>query len=479
MHVMVGAPDRDALDARLEMVRGATPLEMFRVYGPGAVAEKIFSSDPYLETDGIMLTTPGVALLAGSALSFRRRTETRGVLLGVDNNQAPVIFDIFDDRAPSYNMIILGITGSGKTFASLLLMLRHLLIGVRLVIVDPQGNVDLSFLGDDVSHRAVMGTAEAAINLLDIAHEEIGNQVEYVLAMLRMLGVHNDQGWERAVLDQALMALYEPLWGKDEDEEPESPILPDLHAQLESMSQEHSLADVRETAGRLAFNLRPYVRGSRADLFGHPTNVDFTLEHPVNVFDVSRLPQQEMGGSLRAAMLAILVANINQAIRKRRRAGDTAPISLFVDEMGILMRDPVIAAYISNEYKTARARLVGMIVADQDLHSLLGPQDERGLHHGVPMLANAANVLIFNQKGSERKRIETYFPSLPPAIVDALPTLARGTCVAQLPDDLLALNVIPSRLDRVLLSSRLQDRKRAGEIIEEMTQEFLGANDND
>ena len=49
--------------------------------------------------------------------------------------------------------------------------------------------------------------------------------------------------------------------------------------------------------------------------------------------------------------------------------------------------------------------------------------------------------------------------------------------MAQLPDDLLALNVIPSRLDRVLLSSRLQDRERAGEIIKEMTEEFLGAND--
>ena len=475
LHVMVGAPDRERLETRLEMVRGATPLEMYRVYGPGSVAERLFSADPYQETDGTMLTTPGVAMLAGSALSYRRRTETRGVLLGVDRNQAPVILDIFDDRAPSYNMVILGITGSGKTFAALLLMLRHLLLGTRLVIIDPQGNVDLSFLGSDVAHKAVLGTSEATINLLDIAHQELGSQVEYVLAMLRMLGVHANQGWERAVLDTALMALYEPIW---KDDVRENPTLPDLHAKLESMAQEHETKSVRETAGRLAFNLGPYVSGSRADLFGHGTNVDFSLEHPVNVFDVSRLPQQEMGGSLRAALLAILVANVNQAIRVRRRKGDTAPILFFVDEMGILMRDPVIAAYISTEYKTARARLVGMIVADQDLHSLLGPADERGLHHGVPMLANAANTLIFHQKDSERERVETYFPALPDPIVEALPQLSRGTCVAQLPDDLLVVNVIPSRLDRVLLSSRLQDRERAGQIIQEMTAEFLiGEND--
>ena len=474
LHVMVGAPDKASLEARLEMVHGATPLEMYRVYGSGDMAKKLFSSTPYLETDGTMLTTPGVAMLASSAMSFRRRTETRGVLLGIDRNQSPVIFDIFDDRSPSYNMVILGITGSGKTFAALLLMLRHLLLGARLIIVDPQGNVDLSFLGEDVSHRAVLGTAEATINLLDITHEEIGNQVEYVLAMLRMLGVHNNTGWERAVLDTALMNLYKPIW---DDEDADNPTLPDLHNELDQLSHNHEVDDVRVAAGRLAFNLHPYTTGSRADLFGHHTKVDFSLDYPVNVFDVSRLPQQEVGGSLRAAMLAILVANVNQSIRARRRAGDTAPILFFVDEMGILMRDPVIAAYISTEYKTARARLVGMIVADQDLHSLLGPQDERGLHHGVPMLANAANTLIFHQKDSERDRIKTYFPSLPTSIADALPALQRGTCIAQLPDDLLVVNVIPSRLDKVLLSSRLQDRERAREIIEEMTQEFLSGDE--
>ena len=470
LHVMVGAPDPEILDGRLEMVRGSLNLEMYRVYGPGVVAEKLFSAEPYLESDGSMLTTPGLAMLAGSALSYRRRTETRGVLLGVDRYQAPVILDIFDDRAPSYNMVILGITGSGKTFAALLLMLRHLQLGVRLVIVDPQGNVDLSFLGDDVARRAILGTAEAAINLLDIAHDEIGNQVEYVLAMLRMLGVHENTGWERAILDTALMQLYEPVWDLSDAE---NPTLPDLHAQLERLAEEdRDIASVHETALRLAYNLRPYVLGSRADLFAHQTSVDFNLEHAVNVFDVSRLPQQEMGGSLRAAMLAILVANINQAIRVRRRGGDTAPILFFVDEMGILMRDAVIAAYISNEYKTARARLVGMIVADQDLHSLLGAADQRGLHHGVPILANAANTLIFHQKDSERERIETYFSGLPDGIVNSLSAFQRGTCVAQLPDDLLVVNVIPSRLDRVLLSSRLQDRERARQIIEEMTREF-------
>jgi type IV secretory pathway VirB4 component len=192
----------------------------------------------------------------------------------------------------------------------------------------------------------------------------------------------------------------------------------------------------------------------------------------VNVFDVSRLPQQEVGGSLRSALLSIMVANINQSIRRRRRAGDRAPILFFVDEMGILMRDPVVASYISAEYKTARARLVGMIVADQDLHSLLGPKDEHGIHHGVPMLANSATTLIFNQRDSEKAGIREHFPNLPEAIVDALPALPRGTCVSQFADgDLLVVSVQPSPLDRVVLSSRLQDRVAARKLMAQIEKE--------
>lgn len=470
LYVLVDAPDEATLNGRIEIVRGAVPLEMERIYAPGNILQELFSAETLSETDGTMMTTTGAALLAGSALSYRRRTTTRGILLGIDRNQAPVILDIFDDRNPSYNTVILGQTGSGKTFTTLVLLLRHLLMGMRLIIIDPQGNVDLGFLGEDVYQRNILGTAGASVNVLDIINTEIGSQVEMAISMLRMLGVHRDEPMERALLDEALMALYQPIWGK---QDAVAPTLKDLHAFIQNRILGETLENVRETAGMLALSLSGYVTGSRADLFGKPTSVDFKLDHAVNVFDVSRLPQQGMGGNLRSALLSILVGNINQGIRRRRREGDRAPMLFFVDEMGILMRDAVIAEYISAEYKTARARLVGMVVADQDLHSLLGPKDEKGLHHGIPILANAANTLIFNQKDSERATIMEHFPTLPTALVEALPVLPRGTCIAKFADDdLLVVNITPSRLDRIILSSRLQDRALAREIIQRMTEEI-------
>lgn len=468
LYALIPGGDKRELENRLEIARGALPLKMERVYAPEKIVPRLFSAEALDETDGTPLTTSGMALLAGSALSYRRRTATRGVMLGIDRNQAPVILDIFDDRNPSYNTVILGQTGSGKTFATLLTMLRHLLLGVRLIVLDPQGNINLDFLGEEVYQRSVVGTSAAAVNVLDVVHDEIGAQAEMAIAMLRLLGVHGDRPLERALLDEGLMALYAPMWGTDE----KPPLIGDLHRWMEQRIGQAQSAAVRDAAEGLAIALQAYVSGSRAELFGRHTSMDFSLDHAVNVFDVSRLPQQGMGGNLRSALLSILVANINQGIRRRRWAGDRAPILFFVDEMGILMRDAVVANYISSEYKTARARLVGMIVADQDLHSLLGPRDESGLHHGVPILANAANTLIFNQKDSERAMIQEHFPGLPEAVVDALPALPRGTCVGQFADgDLLVVNVVPSRLDQVVLSSRLQDRQLAARIVEQIRKE--------
>jgi len=472
IYTLIPGEDKKELDTRIEITRGALPLKTELVYSPGKLAARLFSVEPLEETDGTPLTTSGAALLAGSALSYRRRTETQGVMLGVDRNQAPVILNLFDDRNQSYNTVVLGQTGSGKTFSVLLLMMRHLLMGARLIMLDPQGNINLDFLGEEVYQRSVVGSSAAAVNVLDIVYDEIGAQVEMAIAMLRLLGTHSDKPLERALLDEALMALYAPVW---KTENP-PPLISDLHRWMNEKTGKTQSVIVRDAADALTIALQAYVTGSQSETFGRHTNMDFSLDKAVSVFDVSRLPQQGAGGDkLRSALLSILVANINQGIRRRRWAGDRAPILFFVDEMGILMRDPVVANYISSEYKTARARLVGMIVADQDLHSLLGPRDEKGLHHGVPILANAANTLIFNQKDSERAAIAEHFPSLPGAVVDTLPALPRGTCVAQFADgDLLIVSVVPSQMDKVIFSSRLQDRELAAQIVARMKEEMYG-----
>jgi len=471
-YVMVGGRDARELATRMEIMRGAVPFEMEHVYPPGETIRQVFSTQPIFDMEGAFLSSPGVALLTGSALSYRRRTETQGVLLGVDRNQAPVVFNIFDESSPSYNVVVLGQTGSGKTFAVLLMMLRHMLTGARLVIVDPQGNVDLSWLGEDVVHKAVIGTGAASINVLDIVHDELGAQIESVVAMLALLGIHDRRdAVGRALLDEALLDIYEPIWGQAV----EPPTLAALQRRLEFSGVQATLEAVRQTAQLLTYKLNPYTIGSYAPLFGNQTTVDFAINRPVTIYDVSRLPAQETGGEMRAALLSILVGNVNQAIRRLRRTGDITPILFFVDEMGVLMRDEVLANHISAEFKTARARRVGMIVADQNLHTLLGPVNASGVHPGEAILFNSAYSFIFYQKDTDRQLLKERFSGMPDMMFESLFRLPRGVCVAQLPDDLLMVNVRPFGLEKIALSSQLHDRQLAAQVMRSLSDEAAEA----
>jgi hypothetical protein len=90
----------------------------------------------------------------------------------------------------------------------------------------------------------------------------------------------------------------------------------------------------------------------------------------------------------------------------------------------------------------------------------------------VPILANAANTFIFNQKESEQATIREHFPTLPAGMIDALPILPRGTCIASFPDDLLLVNILPGQFERAVFSSRLQDREYARQIVDRLQAEL-------
>jgi hypothetical protein len=384
----------------------------------------------------------------------------------------------FDDTFPSYNVLALGQSGSGKTFGIQLMALRHMLTGCRIIMVDPQGNIDWSFLGDDVCQMIRLGTQHSRLNVLDITHDELPVQIESVLSILKLLEVYGDHAADalaRSVLDQLLTAMYSQCW-QQPDIAP--PTLTDLQQALDGVAEQEATTDIGVTARNMSYRLARYVRGSQADLFGGHSTVDFSLGHPVTIFDISALPNPETEGNLRAALLSILVGGTSQAIKRLRKQdhpASRAPIIWFIDEMGVLMRDPVIASNTSYEFKTARARLVSMIVADQDLHSLLGRADPAGTHHGEPMLANAAVNMIFFQREGQRDMLNRYYPEVPIPLRERVYQQGLGQCVLQLPNDVLQMTIRPSDFERVVLSSRLQDRERRHEMIAKLRRQLQGA----
>jgi hypothetical protein len=96
------------------------------------------------------------------------------------------------------------------------------------------------------------------------------------------------------------------------------------------------------------------------------------------------------------------------------------------------------------------------------------------LHHGIPAFANRANTFIFNQSSSELARIREHLPTLPEAMVQLLPTLGQGSCVAEIGKDLLLLDVVAGPFELMALSSKPADRARMQHIIQRLSTELGG-----
>lgn len=480
LSILVSGANDSQLKERLQIVRSACGISLQDWDSPVEQARPMFTATPPVKVAGSLVSTRGILAAAGSPLVYRRRTATHGVMLGTDMNNAPVIFNLFDERHPSYCVVLLGVPGSGKTFTIQLKGLRHLLLGCRIIMVDPQGNIDWSFLGDDVCQTVRLGTRQSQLNVLDIIHDELPAQIESALSRLKLLDVYGeyaDDRLARPILDQQLGEIYGPIWAERQQLR-SLPTLQHLKHRLDALAEAEGNSEIGLTARNMAYRLIRYTEGSQAELFGQHSTVDFSLSYPVTIFDISALPDANTEGNLRAALLSILVGSTSQGI-KGLRASDhpasTAPIIWFIDEIGVLMRDPVIARNTSHEYKTARSRLVSMIVADQDLPSLLGQRDATtGTHHGQLMLANAAIVQIFKQREGQRTAIRENFPELPVSLEERIYHQGVGQCLLQLPNDVLQMQVRPSEFEKILLSSRLQDRQRRQEVVAKL-RSYLGA----
>lgn len=468
LRVLVSGRSPAELNERIQIVRSNSGIELQSWESEIGLVSEMFSSDPPANVRGSLTTTRGILAAAGSPLVFRRRTSTSGVLIGQDNNQSPVITNFFDSRNLNYNALFLGESGSGKTFGVQLKILRHMLMGCRAVMVDPQGNIDWTFLGDEVTETVTLGTERARLNVLEMTDDKLPNQVETVLSRLKLLEIYGDHEADslaRTILDRCLTEMYEPIWGSGV----EAPTLVHLQRRLKQMESDNLNDEIGTTAKLMAYRLSRYTEGSQADLFCGQSNVDLSLSAPITVFDISRLPSPETEGNLRAALLSILVGGTSQGIKRMRRSSNAAirnaPLIWFIDEMGVLMRDPVIASNTSYEFKTARARRVAMVVADQDLHSLLGRQDEHGTHHGLPMLSNASMAAIFYQKESEKENIERYFPDIPEALKLRIFSQGQGQCVMRVPGEVMAVNIQASEFEAVVLSSKQEHKDRREKLV--------------
>jgi len=361
---------RSIFEARLIYIRPA----LFRQ------KEGFISSIPYGLDELAVHTTMNTGPLS-STFPFISSdlSANEGILYGINmHNNSLVLFDRF--TLENANMVTFGKAGGGKSYAVKLEILRYLMQGVDIIIIDPEN--EYKFLSDAVggSYFKISLTSPDHINPFDLptpredekpANVLKSNVINLVGLLRIMLGGLTPR--EDAIIDQALTETYaakditpesDPLnWQKN------IPLLSDFEAVLESMKGTESLVE----------RVRKFTKGSYADFFNQPSNI--SMENKFVVFGI-----RDMEEELRPIAMFIILRYIWNIVRSSLKKR-----ILVVDEAWWIMQSEDGASFLYGICKRARKYWLGVSTITQDVSDFMKSS------YGQPIITNSSLQLLMKQ----------------------------------------------------------------------------------
>ena len=299
----------------------------------------------------------------------------RGTLYGIDMRAcAPVVYDPWDGTHLNANTAVLARSGSGKSFATKLGVLRGLCRGVTAYVIDPEGEyADMArAAGGRVLSPGVPGQGMNPFVIDKGDSEELLQRIGSLRRLIEVMVGERLSADRRASLDHALAGYY--------SQNRERNGFRDFYKYL----QEDESGD--PTLARL---LRPFATGSLRNLLSDEGDDLLSNEALVTVFDL-RLLEPE----LRPAAAMVCTETVWAAA-----AQDPKPRLLVVDEVWSIMQHPEGAAFMVSMAKRARKHRLGLQFITQDVQDLLSEDSSRTItgHSGRALLQNAAFKLLLQQ----------------------------------------------------------------------------------
>ena len=310
-------------------------------------------------------------------------SSNEGILYGINkHNMSLVLFDRF--TLENANATIFGTAGSGKSYAIKLEILRYLMLGVDVIVVDPEN--EYKFLSDAVggSFFNISLASPNHINPFDLPAPREDERPEDVLrtniinlvGLLRiMLGGLTAE--EDAIIDRAVNETYaakditqdsDPkLWGKEGGLQ--FPLMSDLEDVLSAM----------EGAESLVRRIQKFTRGVYSGFFNQPSNV--SMENRLVVFGIRDM-EEELRPMAMFIVLRYIWKTITSQLKKR---------ILVVDEAWWLMKTEDGASFLFGTVKRARKYWLGVTTVTQDVNDFMKSA------YGQPIITNSALMLLMKQ----------------------------------------------------------------------------------
>ncbi len=291
-------------------------------------------------------------------------------------------------------------SGSGKSFATKLGVLRGLCRGVTVYMIDPEGEyADMArSAGGRVLSPGVAGQGMNPFVIDRADREELLQRIGSLRRLIEVMVGERLSAERRAALDHALAGYYA--------RPSERTGFRDFYAFLEENDPEG-----------LSKLLRPFATGSLRHLLSDEGDDLLRNEALVTVFDL-RLLEPE----LRPAAAMVCTETVWAAA-----ARDPKPRLLVVDEVWSIMQHPEGAAFMVSMAKRARKHRLGLQFITQDVQDLLSEDTSRTItgHSGRALLQNAAFKLLLQQDAAAISTVADAF-DLPQDLQRWLVSCPRG-----------------------------------------------------
>ena len=287
-------------------------------------------------------------------------TANEGVMYGInEHNDSLIIFDRF--TLENANEVVLGKSGSGKSFLVKLEALRSLMFGTDVIIIDPEEeykNLCNSVGGDYVSFGFSSNTYINPFELSGAAEgesteNELQIKIGFTLARLLKIMVETKSAEEDAVIHNALEMTYRQkgITYDNSTHKNEPPLLEDLYKVLIGMEN--------PMAQNIALRLEKFVKGSFGQIFNRKSTVN--LKNPFTVFSFRDLEDQ-----MRSLAIFVIVDYIWAQIRRNMKKR-----ILIVDEAWYLMKNQNSAEFLWSFAKRARKYYLGLTTITQDVEDFM------------------------------------------------------------------------------------------------------------
>ncbi len=382
--------DKEQLDRRTQEVEAMFGSKLIYSKAGYYQTEQGFNSTLPLGNDELMITYNMNTSPIAASFPFISSdlTSDNGILYGINrHNNSLILFDRFSLQ--NANGVVFATSGAGKSYAVKLEILRSLMMGTDVIVIDPE--MEYKHLSDAVggTYINVSLASQAKVNPFDLpravgegtkVEDVIRSAVITIKGLLRiMIGTPTGEAGkigftpaEDSLLDRALIETY-----AKKDITADTPDLAVIEPP--TMTDFQDVLEGFDGSAELVARLKKYTEGTFAGLLNSPTTVEMTNQ--LVTFSVRDLEDE-----LRPVAIYTIVNYIWNVVRSERKKR-----VLVIDEAWWLMQYEDSAKFVFALVKRCRKYFLGVTTITQDVNDFLRSP------YGQAIVNNSATQLLMKQ----------------------------------------------------------------------------------